>query len=416
MNGDVDMDFIVEEISERLGGAGFGKDTGTYKFAVIKEAKERAKKLNPGIPLIDMGVGEPDMPAVPEIVEVLYREAGKAENRFYADNGIREFCEAAAGYMKKVYGVGNLDPTKNILHGIGSKPILAMLPAAFINPGDITLATVPGYPVISTWTKYLGGEVYNLPLNAENDFYPDFSAIPKDILKRAKLLYINYPNNPTGQVATREFFKQVADFACENSIIVVSDAAYAPLTYDGYKPLSFLSVEGAADVGIEIHSLSKAFNMTGWRMAFAAGNSKIISAYGAIKDNTDSGQFRAIQKAGIYAMNQPEITAEICSKYSRRFDLLVSALNELGFNAKKPKGSFYCYVRCPKGAGSDVMFKNAEETAKYLIEKALISVVPWDDAGAWLRFSVTFEADSEDEERRVITEMKDRLGALKLVF
>jgi len=410
------MDYVTNQIAERLGGNNFGKNTETYKFALIKEAKVRARQLNPNLKLIDMGVGEPDKPAVPEIVDVLYREAGKAENRFYSDNGIQEFCLAAANYLQKIYGINHIDPTKNILHGIGSKPILAMLPSCFINPGDITVETVPGYPIISTWTKYLGGEVYNLPLREENDFYPDLASIPQDILKKAKLLYINYPNNPTGQVATKEFYSQVIDFAYKNQIIVVSDAAYASLTYDGEKPLSFLSVEGAMDVGVEMHSLSKAFNMTGWRMAFLAGNSKVISAYGAIKDNVDSGQFRAIQKAGIYAIKHPGITEEICKKYSRRFDLLVTALNELGFNAKKPKGTFYCYVKCPKGAGRDVIFADASEVANYFIEKALISVVPWDEEGAYLRFSVTFEAETLEEEKYIIGEMKNRLGCLELIF
>ena len=169
------MDYISPKIAERLGGSNFGRDTGSYKFAIIKEAKARARMLNPDIPLIDMGVGEPDMPANSEIVNVLFQEAGKPENRFYSDNGIQEFYEAAASYLQKVYDVNHIDPEGNILHGIGSKPILAMLPACFINPGDITLATVPGYPVISTWTKYLGGETYNLPLRKENDFYPDLS-------------------------------------------------------------------------------------------------------------------------------------------------------------------------------------------------------------------------------------------------
>lgn len=410
------MDFIADKISDRLGGTNFGKDVGTYKFAIIKEAKANARNLSPDIPLIDMGVGEPDVPAKQEIVDVLYREAGKAENRFYSDNGTQEFYEAAAVYLQKVYGVNHIEPAKNILHGIGSKPILALLPSCFINPGDVTLATVPGYPVIGTWTKYLGGEVYNLLLSKENNFYPDLGKIPACVLAKAKLLYVNYPNNPTGQVATKEFYQKVIEFAYKNQIIVVADTAYGALTYEEEKPLSFLSVEGATDVGVEIHSLSKAFNMTGWRMAFVAGNSKVISAYGTVKDNTDSGQFRAIQKAGIYAMSHPELTEETCRKYSRRFDLLVDALNDLGFDAKKPKGTFYCYVKCPKGAGKGIVFKNAGEVAKYLIEKALVSVVPWDDAGAYLRFSVTFEAKDEKEEKDIINEMKNRIGALNLVF
>lgn len=410
------MEFITSKIADRLGGSNFGKDTKVYKFAMIKQAKEAAKKRNPYIRMIDMGVGEPDQPASSEIVAVLAEEAGKSENRFYADNGIPEFSRAAAAYLENVYGLKNIDPETNIMHGIGSKPILAMLPACFINPGDITLATVPGYPVMSTWTKYLGGEVHELPLTRENNFYPDFSGIPEDILTKAKLLYINYPNNPTGQVATVEFYKEVVDFARKNNLIVVADSAYAHLTYDGEKPLSFLSVEGAMEVGIELHSLSKAFNMTGWRMAFAVGNSQIIKAYATVKDNMDSGQFRGIQKAGIYAMNHPEITEKIGEKYSRRFTLLVKALRELGFEAEKPKGSFFLYVKCPKGTEDGVRFGNAEEAAKYLIENAWLSVVPWDDAGAYLRFSVTFEAETAEEEIGIVEEMKNRLGRLNLVF
>lgn len=410
------MDYITNKIAERLGGSNFGKDTKIYKFAMIKNAKEKAKIMNPNTTMIDMGVGEPDMPADKAIVEVLANEAGKPENRFYADNGIPEFYKAAAQYMEKVYGVKGLDPESQFMHGIGSKPVLAMLPACFINPGDITLATVPGYPVMSTWTKYLGGEVYNLPLTEENDFYPDLENIPKDILKKAKLLYVNYPNNPTGQVASKEFYEKVVKFAKTNEIIVIADSAYAHLTYDGEKPLSFLSIEGAIDVGIELHSLSKAFNMTGWRMAFAVGNSKIIKAYSTVKDNYDSGQFRAIQKAGIYAMMHPEITEKIGEKYSRRFELLVKTLNQIGFAAVKPKGSFFLYVKCPKGAGKEIVFQNAEEASKFLIENASISVVPWDDAGAYLRFSVTFEAFGIEEEKRIMDELKNRLKGLDLVF
>ena len=202
-----------------------------------------------------MGVGEPDWAADKKVVDVLSNEAGKLENRFYSDNGIVEFQNAAIDYMKDIYGVNNLT-ISNVLHGIGSKPILAMIPSCFINPGDYVLNTVPGYPVLSTHAKYLGGKVYNLPLKEENDFYPDFNEIPKEVLRKSKLLYINYPNNPTGQIATKAFFENVVKFARENDIIVIHDAAYAALTYNDTRPLSFLSVEGAIDVGVEIHSLS----------------------------------------------------------------------------------------------------------------------------------------------------------------
>lgn len=408
--------FFDDKISERLGGSGFGKSTVIYKFELIKRAKAAAKLAHPEIPLIDMGVGEPDWPADEIVVKALAEEAGRPENRWYADNGIPEFQQAAAEYLDKVYGIKDISPSDNIVHGIGSKPVLAMLPLCFINPGDILLTTVPGYPVTATYTRYLGGEVYNLPLLEANSFLPDLDSVPVNVLKKARLLYINYPNNPTGAVADRKFFEKVVKFAKENDIVVINDAAYGALSFDGYKPLSFLSVEGAMDVGIEVHSLSKAFNMTGWRIGFVCGNSKAVSAYATVKDNTDSGQFRAIQKAGIRALNHTEITQKTIEKYSRRFDSLVAALKETGFNAKKPKGSFYCYVKAPSGTMDGKVFNTASEVSEYMIREAQISTVPWDDAGHYLRFSVTFEADSEQKEKEVIDEMKRRIKNLNLIF
>jgi len=409
-------DFFDDKISERLGGSNFGKSTVIYKFELIKRAKAAARKAHPELSLIDMGVGEPDWPADDIVVRTLAEEAGKPENRWYSDNGIPEFQEAAAGYLEKVYGVKGLVPSENIIHGIGSKPVLAMLPICFINPGDLLLTTVPGYPVTATYTRYLGGEVYNLPLLESNDFLPDLDSVPSDILKKAKLLYINYPNNPTGAVATGEFFRHVVDFAVKNNVIVIHDAAYGALTYAGYKPLSLMSTEGAMDVAIEVHSLSKAFNMTGWRIGFVCGNSKAVKAYATVKDNTDSGQFRAIQKAGIKAFNNTGITEKTISKYSRRFDLLVDALSETGFRTKKPKGSFYCYVKAPSGTEDGKVFNTASEFSEFLIKESLISTVPWDDAGKYVRFSVTFEAEDIRKEKEVIDEMKRRIKKLKLKF
>ena len=410
------MQFVDNKISERLGGINFGKSTEIYKFELIKRAKAEARKSKPGTALIDMGVEEPDWPADRTVVETLCREAGKNENRFYSDNGIAEYQKAVANYLRKVYGLKGIDPETQIVHGIGSKPVLAMLPMCFINPGDVHISTVPGYPVAATYTMYLGGEVYNLPLMESNAFLPDLGSVPADILKRAKTLYLNYPNNPTGAVANKDFFKDLVEFALQNDIYIIHDAAYAALTYDGVKPLSFLSIDGAMDVGIEVHSLSKAFNMTGWRMAFVCGNAKAVKAYATVKDNSDSGQFRAIQKAAITAMNNPGITQAAIEKYSRRFDLLVPALMEAGFDAKKPKGSFYCYVKIPKGTKNGEPFKTASEFSTFLVREALISTVPWDDAGAYVRFSVTFEASGPAEEKHVIDEMKTRLKALNLVF
>ena len=407
--------YIQNLFAERIGGIKFGKETKIYKFEKIKRAKAAARKAHPNVELLDFGVGEPDEMAFPMVVEALKIECAKPENRGYADNGIQELKEAAAKYLEKVYGVKGIDPVGEVLHSIGSKPALAMLPSVFINPGDAVLVTVPGYPVLTTHTQWYGGRVVHLPLKEENDFLPDLDDVSKEDLKKAKLLYINYPNNPTGATATVGFFKKVVKFAQKNNIVVVHDAAYAALSFDN-KPLSFLSVDGAKDVGVEIHSFSKAFNMTGWRLAFVAGNERVVSAFGHVKDNYDSGQFIAIQKAGIYALEHPEMTEKISAKYKRRLELMVEALNSAGFSAKMPGGSFYLYVGAPRGTKGGVKFKAAEDVSEYLITEKLISTVPWDDVGNYLRFSSTFIAKNEEDERRVIAEMKKRLGELELVF
>src|SRR4030042_1721757 len=215
-------DFFDDKISDRLGGLNFGKSTAVYKFELIKRAKAAAKLAHPDMNLIDMGVGEPDWPADGLVVKALAEEAGKPENRWYADNGIPEFQEAAADYLSRVYRLSGLIPSEHIIHGIGSKPVLAMLPICFINPGDILLTTVPGYPVTATYTKYLGGEVFNVPLLESNGFLPAFDSIPETILKKTRLLYINYPNNPTGAVADSQFFEKVVKFAKENNIVVIN--------------------------------------------------------------------------------------------------------------------------------------------------------------------------------------------------
>ncbi|OWA36724.1 aspartate aminotransferase [Saccharibacillus sp. O16] len=408
--------YVQQVFADRIGGANYGKDTNIYKFEKIKRAKAAARQAFPDVELIDMGVGEPDEMADAGIVAKLAEEAAKPENRGYADNGIPAFKEAAAQYLADVFKVEGIDPTTEIVHSIGSKPALAMLPSVFINPGDVSILTVPGYPVLGTHTKYVGGEVYNIQLTKENDFLPDLDSIPADIAKRAKLLYLNYPNNPTGASATPEFFAKVVEWAKANEVIVVHDAPYAALTYDGLKPLSFLSTPGAKDVGIELHSLSKSYNMTGWRIGFVAGNPLIVKAFSDVKDNNDSGQFIAIQKAAAYGLANPQITEAIAEKYSRRHDMLVGALNELGFTASKPKGSFFLYVQAPKGIKGGQSFDSGEAFSQFLIREKLISTVPWDDAGSFVRFSVTFEAKGEEEEKRVIQEIKRRLSDVEFEF
>ncbi len=410
--------YIQNLFADRIGGVNYGKSTEIYKFEKIKRAKRAASKAKPDVALIDMGVGEPDDKAFPQVIEALAREAQKLENRGYADNGCSEFKVAAAQYMKKLFGV-DLDPETEVLHSIGSKAAASILPAAFINKGDVVIMTVPGYPVFGTHTKYYGGEVYNLQLRAENHFLPDLKEIPEDILKRTKIIVVNYPNNPTGASATLEFFKELVDFAKKHNIIVVSDAAYASLTFDE-EPLSILQVEGAKDVAVEMHSLSKSHNMTGWRIGWVCGNPLIVKAYGDVKDNTDSGQFLAIQKAAIEAMADPSITRDIANKYSRRMDMLVEALNASGFTMKKPKAGFFLYARAPKAAtlqsGERIEFKSGEDFSQWLISEHLISTVPWDDAGPFVRFSVTFVAPTKEDEKKVIEEIKRRIGTCKFEF
>jgi LL-diaminopimelate aminotransferase len=406
--------YLQDLFAERIGGARYGKDTAIYKFEKIKRAKRAALQANPDTELFDLGVGEPDAMADAGIVETLYEEARKPENRGYSDNGDALLKQSAAKYLRQVCGVP-VDPETQVIHSIGSKAALSILPAAFINPGDVVLMTVPGYPVFGTHAKYYGGTVHNLPLREENDFLPDLKSIPADILARAKVLVLNYPNNPTGASATPEFFADVVAFAKENRLIVVHDFAYAALVFEGM-PLSFLATPGAMDVGLELHSASKNFNMTGWRCGFVAGNELLVKAYGDIKDNSDSGQFLAIQHATAYAFDHPEITAHIAMKYSRRMDLLVETLRAAGFQARKPRGSFFLYVAAPvraEGEGTPVDFPNAESFSQWMITENLISTVPWDDAGAYVRFSVTFAARDLDEEKRVVAEIARRLGRFK---
>lgn len=410
------MDFIDSMISERLGDLSFfNTATRLYKFEKIKKMTKDAKLNNPNTKLIDLGVGEPDKIADDDIINVLCKESYKNENRFYADNGILEFQEAACRFMKNMYNIDNLT-CQNVMHGIGSKSILAMIPIGFINPGDICLMTVPGYPILGTYSKFLGGEIYPLPLCEENNFLPDLENIPHDILKKAKLLYINYPNNPTGQVATKEYYEYLVNFCRKNKIFIISDLAYGTLTYDNNKPLSIFSIDGAMDLCLEIHSLSKSFNMTGFRIAFVVGSPKTIQLYSTIKSHTDSGQFIPIQKAATFALdNYDRFIKENINRYSRRFDLLIDVLRKVGFKVEKPKGGFYLYAPIPKGA-NDITFNNAEDAFTYILNNAMISTVPWDDCGSYLRLSVTYEASNEDEEINLMREIYNRLMSLNLTF
>jgi LL-diaminopimelate aminotransferase len=406
--------YFQKLFADRIGGANYGKGTEIYKFEKIKRAKRKALAEHPERKLVDFGIGENDAMADESVRRRMTDEISRPENRGYADNGVAQFREAAARFMDRWFSV-RLDPTKEVNHCIGSKPALAMLPAAFINPGDVTLMTVPGYPVAGTHTKYFGGEVHRLPLLAKNGFYPDLEAIPTDVRRRAKLLVINYPNSPTGAVATVDFFKRVIDFAVQNDVVVVHDAAHIMLSYDG-KPLSFLSVPGARDVGVEVHSLSKGWNMIGWRIGWVCGHERIVQAFADVKDNSDSGQFIAVQKAAAAALDDDSIPNRTREKYHRRLKKLIAMLTRCGFDCRMPGGSYFLYTPAPRGIGSGQKFDTAEAASQYLITEHSIVTVPWDDAGPYLRFSVTYEADDDSAEDALMAEAESRLKSTKPVF
>lgn len=406
--------YFQQLFADRIGGANYGKDDSIYKFEKIKRAKRQALADYPDRQLLDFGIGENDSMAPEGVRQVMAEEVNKPENRGYADNGVLAFKEAAARFMQREFGV-QLDPATEINHAIGSKPAYAMLPAVFINPGDITLMTAPGYPVAGTHTAYYGGIVHKLPLLKENDFLPDLDGISPDILAKAKLLVLNYPNSPTGKTAPREFYEKVVTFAKQHSIVVVQDAAHAMLSFD-QPPFSFLSVPGAKDVGVEVHSMSKGFDMIGWRMGWVCGHPLIVQAFADVKDNSDSGQFIATQIAAAAALDDAEIPKAIRAKYQRRMEKLVAVLKRCGFECDMPGGTYFLYTPSPTGLADGTKFANAEEASQYLIREQSICTVPWDDAGPFLRFSVTYVASDEQAEDALMAETEARLKQLGPVF
>jgi LL-diaminopimelate aminotransferase len=406
--------------ADRIGGANYGKGTAIYKFEKIKRAKRKALADYPDRKLLDFGIGENDAMAPALVRRRMADEINKPENRGYADNGPLVFKEAAAHFMQREYGVA-LDPTTEINHCIGSKTALAILPSCFINPGDVTLMTVPGYPVAGTHTTYLGGVVYKLPLTAENDFLPDLESIPADVVAKTKLLVLCYPNSPTGRTAPPEFYERAIAFAKKNDIVIIQDAAHGILSYDR-PPNSFLAVPGAKDVGIEVHSMSKAFDMIGWRIGWVCGHERIVRAFADVKDNCDSGQFIAIQKAAAVGLDDPEIPKRTRAKYKRRLEKLVATLQRCGFQCQMPGGTYFLYAPAPEGfanggpGGTPINFENAEAASQYLITEQSICTVPWDDAGSFLRFSATYVAEDEQAEDALMAETERRLKDIQPVF
>jgi LL-diaminopimelate aminotransferase len=355
-----------------------------YLFASIDRMKQEAVKK--GMDIIDLSIGDPDIPTPGPIVRAMKKAVeNPIHHRYPSYEGMLSYREAVAHWYKKRFNA-KLDPRTEVLSLIGSKEGIGHIPLAFINPGDVVLVPSPGYPVYPIGALFAGGESCMMPLREENNFLPDLNRIPKGILKKAKLMFINYPNNPTSAVAPRGFFEEVIKFAFKNNIIVCHDASYTEIYYDK-KPLSFMQFDGAKEVGIEFHSLSKTYNMTGWRIGFAVGNSHVLAGLGKVKTNLDSGVFQAIQEAAIAGLGlDQKMLLPIRNTYRQRRDILYKGLNELGMHLVKPDATFYLWVKVPPRF-------NSMGFVTHLLDQAGVLSTPgngFGDAGeGYVRFALT---------------------------
>ena len=369
-----------------------------YLFAQI--SKKVAAKTAEGIDVISFGIGDPDLPTPPHIIDALCAAAREPANHRYPETeGLPDFREAVARWYEARFSV-RLDPAKEVLSLIGSKEGIGHVALCFIDPGDVALVPDPAYPVYEIGTMFAGGESYKIPLTEDRGFLPDLDAIPADVAHRAKLLWLNYPNNPTGAVANIEFFERAVQFARKYDIAICHDGPYSEVAYDEYVPVSFMQAKGAMDVGIEFHSLSKSYNMTGWRIGMAVGNPQIIDALMRVKSNIDSGASQAIQRMAIAALGGPqESIAAHNAIYQRRRDKVVDALRKLGLQVTPPKASLYVWARVPEGMTSAGF-------AERLLDQAAVIVTPGNGYGAYgegyVRLSLTLPDDRVDEGLRRI--------------
>lgn len=374
-----------------------------YLFAGIERKIEEYKEK--GVDIISFGIGDPDLPTPDFIIEKMAEEIKNPENHQYPSSvGMLSFRESVANWYKKRFQV-ELDPTSEVVSLIGSKEGIANISYCYIDPGDISLVPDPGYPVYGIGTSFAGGEPYYMPLKEENGFLPDLKAIPEEIAKKAKILWISYPNNPTGATASLSFFEEVVDFAKKYDILVCHDNAYSEVCYDGYRPPSFLEVKGAKDVGIEFNSLSKPFNMTGWRIGFAVGNAEVIETLGRYKSNVDSGAFQAVQYAAMAGLDSDQSAVEANRAiYAKRRDVIVDAFNDLGWDLEAPKATFYIWAPVPKGYTS-------ASFAEYVLDQAGIVVTPGSGYGpsgeGYFRISLTIP---EERVREAAERLKKHLG------
>jgi LL-diaminopimelate aminotransferase len=372
-----------------------------YLFVEIDRKKREAAAR--GVDVINLGIGDPDLPTPAPIIRALAKAARVPANHRYPESeGLDRFRQAVADWYQKRFGV-TVSPANEVLSLIGAKEGIGHLPLALVNPGEVVLIPDPAYPVYRAGTIFAGGEPFAMPLRRDNGFLPDLTAIPEAIRRRAKLMFINYPNNPTGAVAPPSFYRDVVEFAERNNIVVAQDNTYSEIAYDGYRPPSFLEVPGAREVGVEFHSLSKTFNMTGWRIGFAVGRRDVVDALRRIKSNLDSGAFQAVQEAGITALSLAEgLTARNCQVYQRRRDILVRGLRKVGLAVDAPRATFYVWPHVPDGYDS-ASFVTA------LIDRAGVACIPGNGFGAegegYVRFALT--ADS-----RRLREAAERLATV----
>ncbi len=373
-----------------------------YLFAEINKKIAAAKAA--GIDVISLGIGDPDLPTPRPVIEALYEAAQDPKNHQYPDyEGLALFREEVAKWYKRRHNV-SLNSTNEVLTLIGSKEGSLHLSLAMINPGDVALVPEPGYTPYMTSTYFAEGSCHFMPLLEENDFLPDLSAIPRDVARAAKILYLNYPNNPTAAVAEKEFYKESIDFAKDNNVFICSDNPYSEVGLEGYRPLSFLEVPGAKDVGIELNSLSKTYNMTGWRIGMAGGHPDVIKAMADVKSNIDSGVFNAIQHAGIAAMRLPDSHIDALNAiYTKRRDIICEAFSQAGVQVIKPKASFFLWSRCPENYTS-------AQFATEVLEKAGVVITPGSAYGKTGEgyFRVSFTVPDE-RLREAVSRIKEKV-------
>ncbi|OAT81430.1 LL-diaminopimelate aminotransferase [Desulfotomaculum copahuensis] len=377
-----------------------------YLFARIERLIEQKRAA--GVDIISLGIGDPDQPTPEHIVQELIKEAKNPANHQYPSSaGLLDYRRAVAGWYSRRFGV-ELDAQSEVVTLIGSKEGIAHISWCYLNPGDTVLLPDPGYPVYAGGAVLAGAVPHYMPLQAENGFLPVLADIPSAVARKAKMMFINYPNNPTGAVAGEEFFREVVAFAREYNILVCHDAAYSEIAYDGYRPPSFLQVPGAKEIGLEFNSVSKPFNMTGWRIGWAAGCPEAVEALGRLKSNLDSGQFQAVQYAAMAGLNGPyAVVDRVNGIYRRRRDMLVEALNGLGWRLEKPRATFYVWAPVPAGY-TDASFTEA------MLEKAAVVITPgsgYGSAGAgYFRISLTLPTERLQE---AVERIKKNIGPVK---